>query len=167
MSKCIVCGYEIHPGDGYFATKQGDVCSSECHTEAFWMQKIAWAEDCQTEEGEPVFRSNGHHYVISPEDDGSYFRGHSGSLHYVYYHTGPFAGTIVRTSNLWSQGDIPEEYQNDLPDNATLLTPGFYDKFVNEGKLKDVPVVVFKNIVEFEDLSGQWAEKRFVEVKNR
>lgn len=164
MSKCVICGYEIQPGEGYFATPKGDVCSSECHTEAFWLQKVDWAEDCQTEEGEPVFRANGQHYVISAEDDGSFFKGHSGRLFYVYYHLGPFAGKIIRTTNLWSQGEVPEGFQNELYDNASLMSADQYTRFVAEGKLKDVPVVVFRNFVDGKYRTGQWAETRLVEV---
>lgn len=164
MRKCKVCGAVINDGDGYFVTKKGDVCSSECHTEMFWSEKIDWAEDCRTEDEEPVFRFNGEHYVIGAEDAEGPFRGSAGRVFYVYYHVGPFAGKIFRTTNLWSQGKIPEKYQNELPDNASLMSTDDYHNFAKRGMIDGVPVVVFKNIIDGESKIGQWAELRFEQV---
>lgn len=167
MRKCKICGYEVPEGAPHYMTKRGIVCSEKCHTELFWEEKVIWAEDCRTEEEEPVFRFKGEHFVIAAEDEETSFRGGSGRLYYVYYCKGPFAGKIIKTTNLWSQGIVPEKYENLLPDNATLMEPSEYHNYVAEGWLQDVPVVVFKNNVAQEDRTGQWTEVRLVEVESK
>jgi len=41
-----------------------------------------------------------------------------------------FDGRTITTNNLWCQGEIPEEFREELPDNAEFYTPE-HIKFVN------------------------------------
>ncbi|KPM55780.1 hypothetical protein ACG83_10935 [Frankia sp. R43] len=85
----------------------------------FWDEKIAWhANGDRTDKGQQVIRSGGEHYVVGPEGDPlPGFGGH------------PFAfrldegGELFHTANLWHQGAIPDEYADQLPDNAERVQP--------------------------------------------
>jgi len=62
-------------------------------------------------------RIDGEHYMIAREDATGAFRGHSGRKFTIRFDD----GRTVTTTNLWSQGTIPEEFKSDLPDNARFL----------------------------------------------
>ena len=55
---------------------------------------------------------------MADEDSDGPFRGFGGAEHFFKF----FDGRIVRTTNLWHQGDIPARFRLLLPDNATLIT---------------------------------------------
>ncbi len=59
--------------------------------------------------------AGGQHYRIGPEGERG-LRGFGGAPWLVRF----FDGREVRTSNLWHQGEIPQEWRHLLPDNATL-----------------------------------------------
>ena len=63
-------------------------------------------------------RINGEHYVICNEfpPKGSP-RGHSGRKFAIQFND----GREVETTNLWSQGTIPDEFKDELPDNARFI----------------------------------------------
>lgn len=62
-------------------------------------------------------RESGRHYTLSAEDSSFCgFRGFGGS-HYVVAFTD---GRRVRTSNMWSNGEIPWWFRDRLPDNAVV-----------------------------------------------
>ena len=100
MQKCRICGNIIQEGQPHFRVDGGKVCSSECYTEFFWIEKVEWSLDCRTDDQEPIFRYNGNHYVIGAEDIEGTFRGYSGQRHFIYYTSGPFAGQLFTTTNL-------------------------------------------------------------------
>lgn len=160
MQKCRVCGEIIMKGQPHFVVEGGVVCSSDCYTEMYWLEKVEWSLDCRTSEQEPVFRSKGLHYVIGAEDAEMTFRGYAGQRHFIYYMSGPFAGQLFTTTNLWCQGDVPNEYRNDLPDNAKILTPEEFTRLTGQG----VPVVEFRNIVEGKDMTQLCTEERIIKV---
>ncbi|OHV29789.1 hypothetical protein BBK14_34100, partial [Parafrankia soli] len=81
----------------------------------FWQEKVAWRENGdRTEKGEQVIRAGGRHYVVGPEDASEGLRGFDGRP-FTFCLNGE---GLVRSSNLWSQGLIPNEYADRLPDNA-------------------------------------------------
>lgn len=163
MWKCCVCGKSIK-GDGpYFQSIRGLLCSEACHEHEFWKNKIEWALDCRTEVQEPVFRCNGEHYVIGAEDAKSIFRGHGGQRFFIYYVVGPFADKVFTTSNLWSQGKVPERYSNDLPDNAVILTESQLQYVISKG----VPVWSFVDRKFGEDVRQLSTEERMVNVTEK
>ena len=54
------------------------------------------------------------HYQIAPEQTPKKWRGFGGHLWNIVFND----GRTVKTTNLWHQGDIPEYFQSQLPDNA-------------------------------------------------
>ena len=79
-------------------------------TEGFWNEKVRWKENGdRTAAGQICFRIDGQHYVGVPGKPAGY--GHH-----------EFAilkdGEEIKCE-LWTQGVIPEEYRDRLPDNAT------------------------------------------------
>lgn len=61
--------------------------------------------------------ANGEHYVIEPEDSKeTYFRGFGGAKVEIHF----FDGTIVTSTNLWYNGEIPDRFRDIMPDNATI-----------------------------------------------
>lgn len=79
-----------------------------CH---HWTRLLAVAADPKS------VRVNGKHYQISNEDTSwAGFRGFGGAKFIVAFND----GRRLRTSNLWSQGDIPWWFRERLPDNATF-----------------------------------------------
>lgn len=89
----------------------------------FWLEK--YAED-QKEPDHRVAIINGTHYYIDNEDAEGYFRGFGGAEFIIEFND----GAIVKTTNLWCQGNIPDEFKDLFPNNA---------KFVNiEGEWKRI-----------------------------
>jgi DNA-directed RNA polymerase subunit RPC12/RpoP len=65
-------------------------------------------------------RVEGRHYMIAPdlpERTDSWHAGHGGALFRIQFNDGRYA----ESRNLWCQGDIPEHFRTQLPDNATFL----------------------------------------------
>lgn len=115
--ECIVCGKEIEKS----CYSNAALCSSECYCYNFWQEIIAEKEEhiiingqCYYDDGE----------VKNP--DRHLFLGHSGRRFWIRF----FDGRTITTNNLWSQGDIPEEFREELPDNAEFYTPE-HIKFAN------------------------------------
>ena len=88
-----------------------------CFNCAFWFEKIALGvRRCDS-----VVRINGRHYVIEAEPDRTRrgwqdgMVGHGGREFQIRFDS----GREVVTHNLWYQGEIPERWQERLPDNAT------------------------------------------------
>lgn len=116
METCRVCGKEITNKKWCIP-----ICSNECFTKDFWNQKVARKKD----KNQVVI--NGRVYYIADENAlGD--RGFDGAVHYIKF----FDGRIVRTTNLWANGEMPEEYKKKLPDNAEWTTQEEYDKHENE-----------------------------------
>lgn len=113
MTKCMICGKEI-------TTKKyiENICSSECFEKQYWNQRVKRVN----EPTQVVI--NGYVYQIEREDAcGS--RGFDGAVHYIKF----FNGRIIRTTNLWSNGLIPEEFREKLPNNATWSNYKEYEKY--------------------------------------
>ena len=105
--KCKICGKafdETHYGEPY-----QDICSSECYSKQFWIEKI--------EVKDKLTIINGECYFIGDENDTSYFRGHAGRKFKIQKDN----GEIIETTNLWYNGEIPEEFREELKDNAKFI----------------------------------------------
>jgi hypothetical protein len=100
----------------------------------FWDEKIRWRDNGdRTPDEEPCVRTaNNGHYVIGFEDEMKGFRGFSGRLFYIQFTIGCFAGKIIKTTNLWAQGEIPLSYQKDLTPNARMLSEDWLRKIFAE-----------------------------------
>lgn len=96
--------------DGHQPTAEDDAKSVEFIKE-FWDEKVQSIDD------ENVARIGGGHYRIG--DEHAYERGFGGTIYFIKFND----GRLVRTSNLWSQGEIPEPLRPWLPDNAEFVTP--------------------------------------------
>lgn len=74
----------------------------------YWLGHIEFADDPRQA------RIAGKLYYIKPEDDPVFMRGMRGTPHVIEFKD----GRLVRTTNLWICGRIPEAYREQLPDNA-------------------------------------------------
>jgi hypothetical protein len=105
--KCKECGAEEDSSKwcNGFELEQRQLCIS-C---GFWMDFVEQVNDPNS------VRVNGHHYWIGDEQDKG-MRGYNGKLFVLKFKD----GRIVRTTNLWNQGQIPKQFKSRLPDNATF-----------------------------------------------
>ena len=83
-----------------------------CFTCQFWVEKMD--PDCR--DSPLTVRISGRHYRIGPERAEG-FRGYGGARFVIQFHDGRKAVT----TNLWSQGEIPEAFWALLPNNATFV----------------------------------------------
>ena len=58
---------------------------------------------------------NGSHYVLCERS--SLFNGFDGKKYTIRFKD----GKVVECNNLWSQGEIPEQFRKDMPDNAEFV----------------------------------------------
>jgi hypothetical protein len=93
-------------------TKQQLIDRKLCFTCNFW-------HNLQTEvSDEDRIVIDNHHYVaLESSPDG--IRGFGGRLFIIEKQD----GTIIRTINLWHQGEIPEQYRDRFPNNARFVRP--------------------------------------------
>ncbi len=90
----------------------------------FWEQKVGWKEAGDRTDGAQVIRTKDHwrtfrHYVAYPYSStrNREALGFAGAL-WVFRLS---SGEITISNNVWDQGEIPVEYRDRLPANATLL----------------------------------------------
>lgn len=103
--KCRVCGKEITNHRWCVP-----ICSDECFTKDFWDQKLE-----RYKKGDKNIVVCVHHVYYIAEENASGDRGFDGAVRYIKF----FDGRLVRTTNLWYNGKMPEEYYDKMPDNAT------------------------------------------------
>ena len=103
---CVICNKEIEKSKYTNAV----LCSDECFHDHFWQEHIKNHDD-QT----VIVNGTRYHYTYLEEK--GYFSGHGGREFKIKFHD----GRIVQTRNLWCQGNIPEKYREQLPDNAIFL----------------------------------------------
>ena len=78
-----------------------------CHTCNFWQTHIEHKDDPE------CIRAGHKHYRVYPDKNSGFkgFGGHTFTIEML-------DGRIITTSNLWQQGEIPERFWEQLPDNA-------------------------------------------------
>jgi len=87
----------------------------------FWAEKVQWMYNGdKTEDGRKVFRVNGLHYVAGSEEP-STMRGCGGAHWKFEYLSDAHEDKIVESTNVWHQGDIPEELTSILVNNAKTI----------------------------------------------
>jgi hypothetical protein len=88
----------------------------------FWSTKIEAiaTDDILLEDNKLAVRIDGACYIIGAENDGG-LRGFSGRKFTIEFISGKFKGQIIDTTNLWHQGEIPEELKSMLPDSARFI----------------------------------------------
>jgi hypothetical protein len=75
-----------------------------------------WSGHAAKKNNKNIARIDGHHYMISSDTDRG-FQGFGGRKFTIRFND----GREVVTRNLWSQGDIPEHFKEQLPDNAVFV----------------------------------------------
>lgn len=116
---CHICGKTETPSRWCTSVRNRLVAFSICFTCDHWTQKIGIRSRPN------VARIQGTHYTIAPEVEldragrpiPKSFRGYGGAKFVIKFND----GRVVTTTNLWCQGDIPREFREVLPDNATFL----------------------------------------------
>lgn len=105
---CRICGSTKNNRSQFYG---GEVMEQKklCFHCDFWDEKLSMKDEPN------VVRVQGHHYLIGPE--GSPFPGFCGRTFAIKF----FDGRTVKTSNLWHQGEIPERFKEQLPDNAEFV----------------------------------------------
>lgn len=89
-----------------------------CFTCAFWKDKI----DNPLENRQII---NGEHYVFNPWiENKQAFMGHGGKEFYIMLAD----NSVIRSNNVWLQGEIPEMFRLQLPDTAKFITKHAYNK---------------------------------------
>ena len=68
----------------------------------FWVEKTDWKSVSDPD----AVRIGGQHYYIGPEDAPASWRGFGGFPHTIRF----LDGRVVRSTNLWSQGDNPGSF---------------------------------------------------------
>lgn len=112
--KCVICGKEIEKSR-YLDTI---LCSNRCFLKNYWNEIIKEKERHVIIKGVCYFIGG----LLSPNYTG--FAGFGGRVFYIKY----FDGRIVRTNNLWFNGDIPQEYREVLKDEAKFYYPQIKNK---------------------------------------
>jgi hypothetical protein len=79
----------------------------------FWAEKVDWLN----KGNKKVARINGQHHVIGDESVSDFWKGCGGNQFKIKY----FSGEEIVTTNLWHQGEIPEELKEILKDNAEWI----------------------------------------------
>lgn len=117
MATCDLCGKEFDPKVSHYS----HYCSDECFKRDFWLGKVE-----NVKRGSCVV-IDGRCYYLGREDSiGD--RGYGGSLHYIKCDD----GRLIKTTNLWYNGEIPEDMRSLLPDNAQFISQDSYEELVKE-----------------------------------
>jgi hypothetical protein len=93
-----------------------------CFSCAFWKNKI----DNPTPNRQII---NGEHWIFEPwSDKPLLFAGHGGRAFYIMLND----GSVLRSNNVWYQGEIPQRFRDSLPDTAKFITRTAYYKMKNQ-----------------------------------
>ena len=104
MMICRVCGKEMdRPAYGR------TICSSECFHKAFWQEKVDRKDE--------YLIIDGCCYYLGDENYKGPFRGFGGRKFYIRKRD----GQLLKTTNLWCQGEVPEEFRDELCNNAEFV----------------------------------------------
>jgi hypothetical protein len=103
--KCVNCGEPL------------DALKYPCHDEGVCFDCYFWGEKVPFVNNPSSVRVEGTHYWIGEETADQMFRGFAGRKFHVLFND----GREVITTNLWCQGDIPERWRKELPDNAVFV----------------------------------------------
>lgn len=109
---CPICGEPDTPDDYMPFTWEN---MNYCFSCEFWKEK----EQLYNEGNLIVI--NGRGYVVDNEDSRRSFRGSAGRKFTIYRYD---TGETITTTNLWTNGDVPERFRNVLQDNAKFLEKG-------------------------------------------
>jgi hypothetical protein len=97
--------------------------SGLCFTCVLWQDRVPLAKKSKLDDGRIVVVFNHEYYTCYPSIDKSknnqmFFVGHGGAkFEFVM-----IDGSIVRSNNVWSGGNVPPEFYEDIPDTAKSMT---------------------------------------------
>jgi hypothetical protein len=111
MIICEICGKEFekrHWGDEY-----SKICSDECFGKKFWKIII------EDKDNRVIVNHRCYHFDKNKpmKNYDTDYNGYGGRIFNIRFKNGE---TYI-TNDLWYQGDVPEQYLGDLPDNAEFL----------------------------------------------
>lgn len=86
-------------------------CQKQMFEDAYWTRLLIAHVDKEVK----YVVCNNRHYIIGDEDEKSLARGFGGRKFRITF----FDGTVVHTTNLWSQGLIPIPFQHIFHNNAS------------------------------------------------
>lgn len=86
-----------------------------------WDEKVEYKNNGDRSGDFLAVRISGDHYLISEEQGTAPFKGYDDDAYIIEFIGGPHKGTVVKTTVLWLQGEIPEAYKELLPDNAIII----------------------------------------------
>ena len=106
--KCEVCGKEIE--ESRFSNAV--LCSSECFKRHYWLERL------NNQDSPTQVVIDGVVYQIGSESTYDMLKGYNGGLFLIHF----FDGRKVKTTNLWHNGDIPDDLRDQFKDNAKFAT---------------------------------------------
>lgn len=121
---CRYCGSLICLEDYNKKLPLPQVMKSEqlCFSCAYWKNKI----------NNPAPNHqiiNGKYWIFEPwSDKPLLFAGHGGKTFYIILND----GGVLRSNNIWCQGEIPQRFREALPDTAKFITRTAYYKVKNQ-----------------------------------
>lgn len=111
---CCKCG-EVVDTSEYMKNVASEMRERQlCHFCNFWKNHI---ENDATVNKDVFVIADGKHYIIGDENSRDYSRGFDGAKVTIKFKD----GRVIKSSNLWFQGDIPERFRNEMPDNAEIV----------------------------------------------
>lgn len=108
MLKCQVCGKEIEKSRYAKST----ICSSDCFTKNYWNKIVESYDDPRR-----VIIDGKSFYIEDENPHNGLPKGFGGRKFIIARNN----GIIIETTNLWAQGEVPDEYRSVLKDNAQFL----------------------------------------------
>ena len=111
---CCKCGEVVDTSEYWEDVAQEMEGRQFCHSCNFWQNHI---ENDATVNKDVFVIADGVHYIIGDENSTDYFRGFGGAKVTINFKD----GRVVKSSNLWCQGNIPERFRNEMPDNAEIV----------------------------------------------
>ena len=118
MIKCEICGKVMESSK--YATDI--VCSNECFKAKYWVDRVKRINNPTQVVADHIV------YQIGQEDIPDCIKGYDASVFYIKFND----GRLVKTTNLWHNGLLPEAFRSLLPDNAVFLTANEYEKLLGE-----------------------------------
>ena len=125
---CLSCGSHFNLRDFDIKLPLPKIMQRErlCFTCAFWKDKI----------NNPLPNRqiiDGAHYTFSPwAIQPQTFIGHGGQVFHILLND----GAVIRSNNVWCQGEIPERFRSMLPNTARFITKKAYNKLKSQPLFK-------------------------------
>jgi DNA-directed RNA polymerase subunit RPC12/RpoP len=96
---------------------------NNCFDCSFWLEKTDYPDYMKNHQ----VIINGQHFMIG--ETKSFIKGFGGRRFMIQF----FDGRIIETNNLWSHGQIPDQFRSMLQDNAVFLPLETENKYEKEG----------------------------------